>query len=307
LLLGVATRQRAAPVVVEQARASSPADLEVVVDAAPLEEPEAPRVPGEPRAGAAPRALRVGRVERAPAPSAPSDEAVAEASPGDGASDAAPGPAAAASAAPLLSLAQLGVAGVNPFVDRGNPATVRAAKAKAVQRRLDRALAQGLNDADVARGRGAQGPMLRSLEAAVYASNAPLNGAASFVFEIDGNGTVTSATVGEATGDRTEWVRVARKAAASYAAKKSTLRKGQGVRLTVAVTSHLELPSGADPGLEISAQGVPLKKGDGPRSTRLDLSIFPFPAATLAGDPADLAAVRPRRMVHANVVSEELL
>jgi hypothetical protein len=216
-------------------------------------------------------------------------------------------PAAAASAsAPHLSLAQLGVEGANPFLDRGDPAAARAAKAARVKRRLDRALTQGLMDADVARGRGAGGPVLRSLEAAVYASSAPLNGQASFVFTIDSEGKLVSSVLGDASTDREAWARVARQTAQAFVARKLSVPKGKGVKLTVAVTSHLELPSGADPGFEISTQGIPLKKGGGPRSTKLDLSIFPFPAATLAGDPADIGA-RPRRMVHAHVVSEEVL
>jgi hypothetical protein len=217
-----------------------------------------------------------------------------------------PSLASSAAATPRLSLAQLGVAGENQFLDRGDPGAARAAKAGRVQQRLDRSLAQGLMNADSERGHGRDGPVLRSLEAAVYASSAPLNGNASFVFVIDGDGTLLSTTLGDATGDRTAWLRVARRAAQSLASKKRADRRGRSVRLTVAVSSHLELPSGADPGLEISAQGVPIKKGDGPRSTRLDLSIFPFPAATLAGDPANIGA-RERRMVHAHVVGVELL
>jgi hypothetical protein len=275
--------------------------LEVVAAAS-----EPPGASAESAPGATARAARARHIA-----AATDTPELAEASPpltgdsGQPASEQSPGGSAAA-ASPRLSLAQLGVGGVNPFLDRGDPAAARAAKAARVQQRLDRALAQGLTNADRERGHGRGGPVLRSLEAAVYAANVPLNGGASFVLVIDGEGTLLSTTLGEATGDRTAWLRVARRAAQALASKKRADRKGRSVRLTVAVSSHLELPSGADPGLEISAQGIPIKKGDGPRSTRLDLSIFPFPAATLAGDPADIGA-RARRMVHAHVVSEELL
>jgi hypothetical protein len=183
----------------------------------------------------------------------------------------------------------LGVEGANPFLDRGDPAAARVAKAARVKRRLDHALAQGLTDADVARGRGAGGPVLRSLEAAIYASNVPLNGQASFVFTIDSEGKLVSSVVGDASTDRAAWARVARQTAQSFAARKLMVPKGKGIKLTIAVTSRLELPSGADP-----------------RSTGLDLSTSPFPAASLTGDLADLGA-RARRMVHAHVVSEEVL
>jgi len=64
------------------------------------------------------------------------------------------------------------------------------------------------------------------------------------------------------------------------------------VKLTVEVTSHLELPSGRDPGLEVDAFGIPIKKGDGPRSTKLDLlnPLHPLSAIVLDGDPADAVA-----------------
>lgn len=172
--------------------------------------------------------------------------------------------------------------------------------------RLDRALAQGLLNRDVELGRGAGGPVLRALEAATYASTAPLNGSASFVLVIDSNGKLVSSMLGKTNGDREAWARVARQTAQALAQRKLQVPRGKSVQLSIEVTSRLELPSGADPGVELSANGIPLKKGGGPRSTKLDISIFPFPAATLAGDPADIGA-RPRRMVRAHVLSEELL
>ena len=294
-----------APAVTPTAAAT---ELEVDVDVAPL----APHTD----AVAAPREQKLAHLGAAPARSSkvltPDHDVVANAAGGDAdapaedtAAERPPG-AVSSAAAPHLSLAQLGVDGANPFLDRGDPDTARAAKAARVKRRLDRALAQGLTDADVARGRGAGGPVLRSIESAVYASNVPLNGQASFIFTIDSEGKLVSGVVGDASTDRQAWVRVARQTAQALAARRLMVPKGKGIKLTIAVTSHLELPSGADPGLEVSAQGVPIKKGGGPRSTRLDLSIFPFPAATLAGDPADIGA-QARRMVHAHVVSEEVL
>lgn len=310
LLLGVgASRHYRQPPVAPSA-AATPADaqLEVEIEAAPA----------VPDIGAV-AATKTREVERARAGvarrSAAADAATGAATPegtetSEATNDAVEPPPTAAPATsasePHLSLAQLGVDGSNPFLDRGDPAAARAAKAARVKRRLDHALAQGLSDADVARGRGAGGPVLRSLEAFVYASNVPLNGSASFVFTIDSEGKLVSGVLGDTSADREAWARIARKTAQAFAVRKLSVPKGKGIKLTVAVTSHLELPSGADPGFEIGAQGVPLKKGEGPRSTRLNLSIFPFPDATLAGDPADLGA-RPRRMVHAHVVSEEVL
>jgi hypothetical protein len=231
-----------------------------------------------------------------------------DAAAGEADSNAAPSPAPSASAGPRLSMAQLGVGDRNPFVSQLDPEAARLEKATRVQRRLDRALAQGLLSQDTASGRGAGGPVLRVLEATVYASNAPLNGQASFVFVIDGEGNVSSTTLGAASGDREAWARVARKAAQALAKQKLSVPKGRGVRLTVAVSSRLELPSGADPGLAVDVLGLPVKRGGGPRSAKVDVlnPLAPLSPLSLMGDPADLGA-KARRMVHARVVGEELL
>lgn len=209
---------------------------------------------------------------------------------------------------PRLSFSQLGIGDRNPFFQQADPAAARAEKAARVKRRLDRALAQGLVDQDTARGRGAGSPVLRSLEAAVYASNVPLNGNASFVFVIDSEGKLLSTNLGEASGDREAWSRVARQAAQALSQRKLMVPKGKSVRLTVAVSSHLELPSGADPGVAVDVLGLPVKKGGGPRAAKVDLLNPKSPLAPLSllGDPADIAQ-NARRMVHAHVVSEELL
>jgi hypothetical protein len=212
------------------------------------------------------------------------------------------------SAAPRLGLAELGLTGPNPFLDRSPSAPARTKKRVNVKKRLDQALAQGLQNQSTALGLGAGSPVMRSLEAAVYASSVPLNGNALFTFVIDSEGTLVSSSLGDVSSDRDKWERVARQAAQALAQRKLVVPKGRSVKLTVAVSSHLELPSGADPGLEVRALGIPLKKGGGPRSTRIDLlnPLTPMAPLSLAGDPADIGA-KPRRMVHSHVVSEELL
>jgi hypothetical protein len=271
--------------------------LQQPLEAAPDPAAADPRQVSSTPAAARPSAARAAATTLAtPA----SGDVVAEA--GD---DAAAAPSAAATG---LSLAQLGVGNTNPFLGRQEPAVARAEKAARVKRRLDRALAQGLMEQDTARGRGAGSPVLRSLEAAVYASTAPLNGQASFVFVIDGDGKLVSSSLGEASGDREAWSRVARQTAQSLAQRRLSVPKGKSVRLTVAVSSHLELPSGADPGVAVDVLGMPLKRGGGARSTKVDLlnPLSPLSPLSLMGDPADLGA-KARRMVHAHVVSEELL
>lgn len=278
------------------------------VVAPPPEEPALKSVAAPshaPRTGAAPSHAVAAAPDTAPSDS--SYDAVADTATD---ADSAPAPSPSSSVqGPRLSLAQLGVGADNPFLDRqADPAAARAAKAERVKRRLDRALAQGLLDHDSANGRGAGSPVMRTLEANIYASTVPLNGSAHFIFVIDSEGKVVSSTLGEASGDREAWVRVARQTAQALSTRKLQVPKGKSVRLTVAVTSRLQLPSGADPGVAVDVLGLPIKKGGGPRSTRVDLLNPKNPLAplSLAGDPADIGQV-PRRVVHSHVVSEELL
>ena len=311
LLLTFAATRRPAVTHAPVSIAKSEVEIDVVPEAV-VPAPEEARTSSEAVPDEQRRAARVGLARRdAVHVVEPTSEELA---PSEGDDGAAPGEAAEApstapsDAAPHLSLSALGVDGQNPFLDRGDPAAARAAKAARVKKRLDRALAQGLTNQDTARGRGAGGPVLRAIETLVYGSTAPLNGNASFTLVIDSDGKLLSSTLGQANGDREAWGRVARETAQALAGRKLLVPKGRSVRLTVAVTSHLELPSGADPGLEIDAFGIPLKKGGGPRSTKLDIFNLKHPLSTIAldGDPADIGSVA-RRMVHAHVVSEEVL
>lgn len=308
-LLGFAARApRSRPTLAERSEpAKSQAEVEVVVDALPLEQTaaavpqQASAEPGRARAGAGARSTAMLAAPEAEADAAPGGA-------GEPAVEDPPGPPSTApsAAAPHLSLSALGVDGNNPFLDRPEPGAARAAKAARLKRRLDRSLAQGLVNRDVELGLGSSGPVLRALEAATYASAAPVNGSASFILVIDSEGKLVSGVLANASGDREAWARVARQAVQALAQRKLKVPRGKSVQLSVEVTSHLELPSGADPDVELSFQGAPLKKGGGPRSTKLDITLFPFPTATVYGDPADIGA-RPRRMVRAHVVSEELM
>jgi hypothetical protein len=193
-------------------------------------------------------------------------------------------------------------------MDHPSPAAVASARAAQVKERLDHALAQGMLDQDRERGAGSASPLLRAMEAAVYASRIPLNGQATLAFIIDSSGKIVSSTLGTASGSREAWLSALAQAKKSLSERTLKVPKGKGVRVTIAVASRLELPSGADPGFEMDVAGVPVRKGSGKRSTRLELlnPLNPLAPLSLAGDPADIGS-RPRRVVNAHVLSEELL
>jgi hypothetical protein len=81
---------------------------------------------------------------------------------------------------------------------------------------------------------------------------------------------------------------------------------GHGYRFVLAVDSRNQLPSGADPGVDISAFGLPLKKGSGARSHGVRL-LDPTTGSLLGGsmDLSDIGQVA-RRVVHAHLESLQL-
>lgn len=324
LLLGFAATRLARDDEHRAALSKPPTELELELDVEPLLDQSETTAP-EPARGptptddvaraAAARAASPAAVARAATESEllPESDSAAANDEGEATEDEGTEPQ---TAKPRLGLAQLGLTGPNQFVDRNsalgpevlpNAAGRAGRKKRDVKKDLEATFAQSSHQHDVKLGLGAGSPVMRSLEAAVYASSVPLNGDAQFTFVINSEGKLVSSSLGGVSSDREKWERVAREAARKLAAQKMRVPKGKGVRLTIAVTSHLELPSGRDPGVEVRALGIPIKKGAGPRSTRIDI-LNPLKAAALAldGDPVD-AAAHPRRMVRSHVVSEEML
>jgi hypothetical protein len=276
----------------ERARAPV-SDAELEVDVVPLPvvvEDAEPADATQPSSERSPSAAVAKRLDVAAASGTEEIAMTAEASSTEGPDEA---PAASATK-PRLGLAQLGLTGPNQFWDRSasEPAHAPGKQRVNAKRRLDQALAQGQQNERTALGLGAGGPVMRSLEAAVYASTAPLNGTALFTFTIDSDGKLISTSLGDVSSDRDKWERVARQVAQALAQRKLPVPKGRSVRLTLSVKSRLELPSGADPG----------------GSPSLDVSnpLDPAVLLSLTGDIADLGG-KARRMVRSHVVSEELL
>lgn len=112
--------------------------------------------------------------------------------------------------------------------------------------------------------------------------------------------------------------------------KLSILSNRRGVEFKLRLVARSELPSGHDPGLQLDALGLPVKEGQGKRSSRISLldprpvileykipgengneSVrIPVPGLvfnllTVSGDPADIGAPA-RATVRVHVVEEKV-
>jgi hypothetical protein len=238
------------------------------------------------------------------------------------------------SAAPVLSLAQLGLEGPNRFM--GEPAVPNATVPAEAADGVRRSIAEALLTHDRGEGLGSEGPAVAAIEKAVYESAISVKTRAVLSVVADADGAVTGVSCVD--GTHSEWDELADEIAKALQGKR--LRKppgGRGVAMRIEVTSREELPSGRDPGLEVRALGLPVKRGRGPSSTRVDiLNIEPkvvidlpdpqedpsvgqaapvrFPRAHiqvinlfgLSGDLVDVGAAA-RRVVHARVLDEHAL
>jgi hypothetical protein len=308
------------------------ASLELEVDVAT---PEATGAPAAAATAGGPEPARDGRrlalVSKLPeghgmVPSLETSE------PGEGADTSAPGGAPEApSEAPTRSgpqrpLEALGIGESTALLPRADSKKMDPARAAA--RGGERALAPGGAEHDRHIGMGSGGPVLSALERAAYGSGLPGNTSALFLARIDEKGTVTFLDVLDVNADHGSWSGIATRALGTLRGKKLRISAGsRGVELRIRVSSREVLPSGADPGLEVRALGIPVKKGRGKRSARisilepmarLDWVDVTLPDGQnarlpmlnvgigvlgLAGDPSDIGA-KPRRVVHARVESE---
>jgi hypothetical protein len=226
------------------------------------------------------------------------------------------------------SLAQIGVGAPLPFLLL--PPARTPSRREALTRRTDQMLAAGLAQRDFERGLGPHGAVVSALRTATFSGRTPERGSALFAARIERDRVFVR--VLEATADTSAWAEAAERAMRALRGKKSRLPAGaRAVEITIRVTSNVELPSGADPGLELRALGIPLKKGDGRRSSRLELLsprvelgtvTIPDPGGGdpielpslevglnvlgLFGDPADLGAT-PRRIVHTRVEQQAVV
>jgi hypothetical protein len=182
-------------------------------------------------------------------------------------------------------------------------------------------MANAIARSEQARGLGPEGPVLKELVEQTRRSDAALNATAVLRVATDAAGHVMSVEVVEATSDARPWRGVAERLRKALAGQKLRVPRGRGVTMDLRVTSHVELPSGADPGLGVDILGVPLKKRGGEKSPRisilridpkgykvrlpngkvLELPYLPLQSMLeLAGDPVDLTG-KAQRMVRAHL------
>ncbi len=224
-----------------------------------------------------------------------------------------PGPQAAP-AQPHLSLAQLGLSPgggalyLPPVAGSGGAGGAPAGSAPSggapadgkseASRRTENMLRADLAAHDTALGLGPDGPVIAALED--HARRSVANGRATFDVTVDARGLVVSLTAVGASESHDDWRAVGAQSLAALKGK--TLRRKGPLSMRIEVDARIALPSGADPGVGVDVAGIPLKKGDGPKSAKVSVGGTPFgPGVTLQGDLADIGA-KTRRVVHAHVV-----
>jgi len=221
-------------------------------------------------------------------------------------------PAGAAATQPRrLSLDQLGlgqsmVLRPNPVDRRGRAPQKKAPVDYAA--RLDHGLAAAIARDDQKKGLGPEGPVITQVLASAYRGNLPFNTKARLSVSADDQGNVLSVSVLSSDGAPQEWQQLADDVFAKFAGKRLRAMGKRGYRFTLAVNSRNQLPSGADPGVNVSVLGIPLKKGGGPRSTSISIlnPTNPSEVLGLVGDLSDIGATA-RRVVRAHLESLEIL
>jgi hypothetical protein len=229
---------------------------------------------------------------------------------------------------PTWSLNQLGIGDQNPFLgDRP-----KQGEAGSPESRLNESLRAEIADADVAKGITRGGPVIAALRLATFEVATPNNGTAAFLATTDATGLVVTLEPTDVSSHYSAWQKVAERALVQLKSKRLRVPQGSnGLSVRLEVASRVQLPSGRDPGLGVSALGIPLKNGDGKRSTRIDilkpgidLKTVEVPSASggdpqklptlklganlfgLDGDPVDIAA-KAQRIVRVRIVNERPL
>ena len=234
-----------------------------------------------------------------------------------------------------LTLDQLAIAGPQRLalrelsslpLPRAQAEMVRSPSADGVLKSMQQ-LAQ---DRDRKVGLGAGGTVASALESVIYQSSAAPEGQAIFEVVIIDNVVSGISVVTAQGGDTNDWNLVAKDAVARLANRRVRVSPGRrGIVLHIQVNSRIALPSGHDPGVEVTVGPFLVQRGQGPRSARLEFLVpaprapeqmmdargrsggLPSPGGGLNLvstdiDPVDLGA-KGRHVVHAYTVDEKVL
>jgi hypothetical protein len=223
-----------------------------------------------------------------------------------------------------LSLEQLGLAGPNRL-SRTYYEHALAAPRVAPDRGVTHSMRRLAAAHDHEMGLGAGGSVATALEKAVYGGNVALNGQATFEVVVIDNLVSAISLVPSSAEKQSAWNEVAKMALAQLAGRRVRAPTGRrGVVLHIQVISRAALPSGHDPGLEVTLGPFVVQRGSGKRSARLAFldSVRLTSATDLLGaatplsapgavanlvrtdiDPVDLGA-KSRRVVHTSTLDE---
>jgi hypothetical protein len=344
VLAWIATRHLPPPPRFEPATSSPDAALDLVEEG-PAEPPLLPALavpaaagsPGEPAAHGARGRLAMnaaGAGSMVPARSPSTVEAQSRGEETPPAPPAETGPALSG-----LSADALGIGTHNPFIG-ALPAAPSASPEEApppadnVAPGAQQALRDGIHEHDHDLGLDVGGPLVAVAEELTRPSATPVNSQAHFEVIADATGHVTSVRLLDASEGYDAWNELA--SSFEGALRDRALRVPSGTRgmaVTIEVTSRVQLPSGFDPGVDVSILNIPLKKApaDQKRPRRVEIftikpkieevpkdpslsSPFKLPQYRielvkifgLAFDPVDIG-VPAGRVVHARVVKERSL
>jgi hypothetical protein len=219
-----------------------------------------------------------------------------------------------------LSLEAMGMGGRNRFLGGNANTDEVATDRERAEARVTHAMLQPLAERDGALGLGPEGPFLAAMQSSVYGSHLPLRGQATIDLEFESGGGLRTATLVSSDAAADDWAEVLAQARAQTARREGS--RGRGQRVRIAVSTDKLIPSGRHPGVAVDVLGVPLKQGEGPKSTKVSvlgppkvvmvdaggvaLPMLVVPLAELDADPADLGAA-PRRVVHTRVISRQVL
>jgi hypothetical protein len=219
----------------------------------------------------------------------------------------------------------LGVGGKNPFLPRSAAGIAEHEQKKNV----DRALRDPARDRERELGLGPEGPVLTALASATSESLAPVKGRAVFVATANADGEVVGLELADTEGDRPGWADARRIALEALRGKKLRLPGGtSGARMRIEVVSTWKLPSGHDPGTAVTLFHVPVTRGEGKQSTKVEI-LDPIPKLrvdqleiapgvkvpvvslglnlfSLHGDPANIGA-NPRRVIHSRLLDSQVM